>query len=217
MKVKILAFGDMHDRTDLLNMAIGIENPDIILSCGDNDVYEDMGKPYIGVYGNHETQIAEAIMNGSVKFRNVKLLKPGEIIKLKDIKISGFPGNHAKEKKEWHHYTKSEAEKALKKMSPSQGINIFITHEAPLNMADWNVDHTKHFGCPHIRRMVDKIRPRLALSGHIHSPQIRVNGYTTAINVGKLALGQYFIISMDTEGFLIQGAEQRQLPVEMGV
>jgi len=210
MKIKILAFGDMHDRSDLLDMAIQKEKPNLILSCGDNDVYNDMPKPFIGVYGNHETILALAITEGKTKFKNVKLLDRAEVVDFKGLKIGGFPGNRAKKEKTWHHYTKALAIKASKKIGK---VDIFISHEAPLNIADWNIPHTAHYGCEGIRKIVEKCKPKLVLSGHIHSPQIQKNGRMTAINVGKLALGQYFMIKLDTDGFLIETVEQKQVPI----
>ncbi len=51
---------------------------------------------------------------------------------------------------------------------PDNGIDVMITHGPPLHILDKTKPMGDHVGCEHLRRAVERCKPRLHLFGHIH-------------------------------------------------
>jgi Icc-related predicted phosphoesterase len=50
---------------------------------------------------------------------------------------------------------------------PGDGVDIMITHGPPMGILDRTLRH-EDVGCEHLRRAVERVRPRLHVFGHIH-------------------------------------------------
>jgi Icc-related predicted phosphoesterase len=71
---------------------------------------------------------------------------------------------------------------------------VIVTHNPPANTKLDTISNGMHVGSPGIRAFIEKYRPLLAVSGHIHeSAAIDAIGPTTLVNPGPLAEGKYAI------------------------
>jgi len=71
--------------------------------------------------------------------------------------------------------------------------DIIISHSPMLDVLDWSKDNrgikiSKNYGSREFNILVDKCKPKVFISGHIHSSHgsVRYNEYTTAYNVSIL-------------------------------
>lgn len=48
------------------------------------------------------------------------------------------------------------------------GIDVLITHTPPFGILDCPASEAVHWGCPHLREELKRIRPRLHVFGHVH-------------------------------------------------
>lgn len=49
------------------------------------------------------------------------------------------------------------------------GIDVLVTHTPPYGILDLPTAGNRHLGCPHLRRELERIRPRVHVFGHIHA------------------------------------------------
>ena len=71
---------------------------------------------------------------------------------------------------------------------------VIVTHNPPANTKLDTIANGMHVGSPGIRAFIEKYKPLLAVSGHIHeSAAIDSVGPTTLVNPGPLAEGKYAI------------------------
>lgn len=175
--MKILAFTDLHASVTSykkIQAKIKKEKPDAIFCLGDFTIFEqnieavlrkinDLGKTIYLIHGNHEMeQIVKKLAknNPHIKFIHKQILKLGEYT----IIAHGGGGFYGQGKlagdKEFDNFVKD------KKFT---GKTILLTHAPPghtkLDYIDWLDDHV---GCASYKKFIDKHKPILALSGHIH-------------------------------------------------
>ena len=68
-----------------------------------------------------------------------------------------------------------------------QDIDVLVTHGAPLNILDWN----GHWGCPILRQLVEKSKPKIHIFGHSHQDgqqKVEIGGtrfYNVAVKLKK--------------------------------
>lgn len=78
---------------------------------------------------------------------------------------------------------------------------VIIAHNPPANTKLDVVGNGAHVGSPLIRAFIEKYRPLLSVSGHIHeSAAIDSLGPTTLVNPGPLAEGKYAIAEISGGG-----------------
>lgn len=75
---------------------------------------------------------------------------------------------------------------------------ICAIHEPPLDTAVDRLGNGQHVGSPGVRAFIERVRPALAITGHIHeSIGTDTVGTTPVINPGMLAGGGYVRIDFD--------------------
>ncbi|KXB00182.1 hypothetical protein AKJ41_04305 [candidate division MSBL1 archaeon SCGC-AAA259O05] len=91
-------------------------------------------------------------------------------------------------------------------------MDFFLSHEAPLGFADldWRTGG-EHYGIDVVRELLDALKPRFFLTGHIHSQQVEFCGETWAINVGYGVEGEFVIIDLDVERIELYEEGHRRL------
>lgn len=217
--MRILAFGDIHDQLrplpEIFTFAdkMGIS---CVLITGDfgaedhsvrfvSDLLGKYGWRGIAVYGNHEPKMVISSKDRGLRVGCLRILRLGEVIEYRDLRILGVCGNRGSGKK-WSHWRDSQILKILDELS-DQKIDIILAHEMPLGLADI-CRGTKSCGQQVLRILVERLRPKLYIGGHLHTiPQYAQHNNTLVLKIGGIsnrgALGSvsfFSIIDMDNMG-----------------
>ncbi|RYD46400.1 MAG: metallophosphoesterase [Verrucomicrobiaceae bacterium] len=63
------------------------------------------------------------------------------------------------------------------------GIDVLVTHTPPHGILDMPSSGLTHLGCPHLRRELKRIKPRLHVFGHVHASRgMQDEGDTRFVN-----------------------------------
>lgn len=152
-------------------------------------------KPVYAVYGNNESW--KYVHN--YKVHNLTWMEAGKIYNLNGYRIAGMGGVMSKTPNNPKHFTEEEVNSSLK--IGYKGVDIFVTHHPPKLYADLCTKYTrKHCGSPSVFKLLDEIRPKLFLSGHLHWPQTDIFGThgrveTYVVTLGKFGQGDYGILT----------------------
>ena len=195
--MKILAVADLHGAQYRVNMLldnIKKYSPDLVIVCGDITQFGpgDVAKNFLNqipvetlaVSGNIDTDDVSTSISGS-RATNIDMKK---IVK-KGVTFVGINGVNETQT----HYFFKENNKILDEKS------VLVTHVPPYNTQD-KIFIGKHGGSKELRDIVDKYKPRLVLSGHIHeNPGYTKLGNTIVVNcsMGKRGEGALIEINKD--------------------
>ena len=191
--MKILAVADLHGAQYRLNLVLkNIEkySPDLVVICGDitqfgpgelaKNFLNQIPKETFAVSGNIDSSdVAKKIEES--KATNIELKK---IIK-KGISFVGISGVNPKEIK------------ILQEKKLLDNKSVLVTHVPPKGMQD-KIFIGLHGGSEEIRTLVDKYKPRLVLSGHIHEDPGFTNTKETVVvncSMGKRGEGAFIEIN----------------------
>jgi len=189
--MKLLTFVDLHGEVRLLKKLVKRakeDDIDLVVVAGDLTMFEDhlrymlrklnaIGKKVLIIHGNHESDkhLKEAIKDyaNCVNFHE------------KAIKISGYvflgygEGGFALSDPEFRKlarrwYGEYQKEKV-----------VLVTHAPPFGTTTDRVEK-RHVGNKDIRNFIERIKPKLAICGHIHDTAGKVDkvGETNVINPG---------------------------------
>ena len=132
----------------------------------------------LGVYGNHEERY---VLRG-LKYGSFSVLTFGKIVKVHDTYVLGIPGVRGTRK--WYHWSDQEV---LSLADPDVDIGWIIAHEMPYGLADIC---GRGFRCGQrsLRILLEKLRPRLYIGGHLHGPpQVALYGGSLIVKSGTLS------------------------------
>ena len=184
MKTKFLIVSDIHQYEDYVMDMINEYSPDVVLDCGDHDdnFYTDKPIPWYFVHGNHENKKElENLRYDIKKYKNLHLIKPGDLITINGINIAGFGGNYSKKsfynigKKKGNSYTHISQEdvKAINNMTNKKKlVDILLMHESSKEL--W--DNTPYDFGQEINSKIIKQFPNVkyVISGHYHVPASKI-------------------------------------------
>ena len=176
---------------------------DLIISCGDlNPKYLSfivtMARvPVLYVHGNHDASYLHRPPEGCVDI-------DGKVIEYKGLRIAGLGG--CKGQMGAYQYSDGQMWKRAKKLESGikkhKGIDIFVSHAAPLDRCDGDDDF--HRGFEAFCHINDTYEPKYHFFGHCHlsgspvnSKAVTVIGGTTMVN----ASGDY-VVSYIVERFV---------------
>lgn len=211
--MKILMVGDTHSAWDLLWKMYELENPDLIIHCGDwgssksdrvrfGILMQKIKIPLITIYGNHDDITLIREFKGK---NNYHWLPSFQRRMIRGINFMGINGNIAGRVRNPWHVTENIIREELRLCSYKSGqVDFIVSHECPKGYADiiksrardkdgkhiWK----KHSGWESLFEVLDKLRPRFWLCGHIHFPQIGEYKDTIVFNTGYGAKGNYMIL-----------------------
>jgi uncharacterized protein len=166
--MKVFVFSDTHGKTEIVNK-IKKSNPDLVICLGDFTLFgsnqknilekfNDIGKKFILIHGNHESYIE--IKKDIKNLKNIILLHK-EVYKINGFLFAGFGGGGF-----------SFIEKSFKDLENKINKNeeneiILLTHGPPFGT---KLDHIDDFyvGCKNYTNFIKKFKPKYAFSGHIH-------------------------------------------------
>ncbi|KXA98627.1 hypothetical protein AKJ39_01375 [candidate division MSBL1 archaeon SCGC-AAA259J03] len=231
-RMRVLCFGDTHESLDL-RTSIEENSPDhdMVLCVGDfvdrekEDYY--MPEPTYAVFRNHDAvspkqgapqsfRTAEELIERS---DNITHVEDGRVHKEQGLRLAGFNGNYSPrnfdeskaDSTKPRHSTKKAYRKCLDLRHGSR-LDFFLSHEAPLGCADldWRTGE-KHYGVDVVRELLEVLRPRFFLSGHIHSQQVGFCKGTWAINVGYGVNREFVIVDLSRERIELYEEGHRKL------
>jgi uncharacterized protein len=188
--MKILALADTHASSKELDKVFEKlkEKPDLIVCCGDlswfgeglvkiTEELDKVGIPVLMVHGNHESK--QEMENLDKKYKNVLNMHCG-MSEFGDYVFFGHGGGGFLQ-------TDPGFEKIIKTVQkglPKKNL-IFITHAPPFNTKLDKLPHG-HVGSKSYRKFIEKVKPRIALCGHIEENNYVTDklGLTRLINPG---------------------------------
>lgn len=191
--IKILAVADIHGSQYKLNLVIkNIQrySPDLLVVCGDITQFGpgELAKSFldqipietIAVTGNIDSpDVAQAIDDSkATKIEMKKVIKKG-------ISFVGINGVDEKQFKVF------EEKKLLDENS------VLVTHVPPKGLQD-KVYFGLNGGSKELRQIVEKFKPKLVLSGHIHEdPGVSKIETTTVVNCSMGKRGEGALIDIN--------------------
>lgn len=199
--MNFLVFGDIHDKVERVSMVLRFVEeeyglPKHVLITGDYGEKDEtvikiasMMSEYcleaISIYGNHEPKIIrEKVLNNNNIFtlHGIKFLPLGVTYNCCGVEILGIGGNRGSGKK-WSHWQDSQI---LRIMETVGKVDIILAHEMPYGAAD--KCRGKHCGQIILRKLTEKLRPKLYVGGHLHTlPEQGVIGNTIVLKVGCIS------------------------------
>ena len=202
--MKIIVFGDIHGTWGPVERIAKHELPErgVILSVGDlcNYRFEVVGdRTFVFVWGNHESEGYLQQKTANQKSTDaVYALTPGAISTLVDgTRVAGLSGVYSEHlfeatNRPLKYYGKEDVEK----MKALTGIDVLLTHEAPLGVG--MAKEGKDLGRPEVREIIERVQPRLAVFGHHH---VYHEGQIGATRVIGLQQPKHSYVILDTDMF----------------
>ncbi|MBE3639337.1 metallophosphoesterase family protein [Mangrovicoccus algicola] len=188
--MRILAFSDLHcDRGAAQALVDAAAGADLVVGAGDfatahrglaetMDALKPLESKAVYVPGNNETTAA---LRAATRARVLH----GETIEIGGLAIAGIGGAVPPlPPLPWrsHDLTEDEAEAML---APVERADLLICHSPPEGIAD-RLEDGRGIGSTALRAAIARIRPRLAVCGHIHAcwgEEGRIGG-TRVVNLG---------------------------------
>jgi len=210
--LRILIVGDTHSSWKILYKMIEVEKPDLLVHCGDWGTHVDdrlhfetfikaVKIPVVCIYGNHDdlAQIKE------FKAKNFKWLPSFQFQFVKGINLMGINGNVAGRTRNPWHVTESIIREELRLCTPIlKELDMIVSHECPKGYGDliesrerdkkgWH-KWKKNAGWQSLYEVMQKLKPKFWVCGHIHFRQIAQWGNTMIFNPGYGAKGEYILL-----------------------
>ena len=210
--MNILAFTDFHGNAGAYEKAkqvIALQEPDFVIVAGDviNHDFErakdflselgNAGRPVYFVPGNMDN----TELGSWTGDRNVHGLH-GRCKYWEDVALLGLGGSPHGAFRTVFEYSEREATELLEKaVSDFHGDKlILISHCPPMDTEVDRVSGGAHIGSSAVRGFVEKVRPILVVSGHVHEAQgVDKIESCTVVNTGPARYGDYARIVVGTE------------------
>ena len=210
--MEILAFADFHGNQDAhrrANEVIAKERPHLVLIVGDifnRDSNE--AKAYLTEFARAGTPVhfVPGNMDGTELsnwdgVENVHQLH-GRCVHAEGVALMGLGGSPHGPFKTVFEYSEKEGAELLEQASKEYhgGKLILLSHCPPKDTKLGIVSSGDHAGSAAVRSFVEKTRPVLVVSGHVHESQgIDMIGSTTIVNVGPAQNHNYAHVTLDDE------------------
>ena len=203
---KIIAVGDLHGEPETLFRRLDIESPDGLLCVGDwgdpgqipEDVWDPLLSrvPVLSVFGNHDDLPLLATLRNPLDDSSV-LLEQGERRNdFHGVSVAGISGIWAKSHRLPHYVTDEDVARWATNIASDFPVDILLTHGCPIGIADRTAS-----GRPGGQRcfleLLQEVRPRIHLCGHLHVAQRRdlLDPASIVLNTGSLRDGDYVVLT----------------------
>lgn len=193
--MRIVAFSDTHSHHRQLTVPEG----DILIFGGDlmtcgrrlpevisfGNWFSNLPHPNkILIAGNHDRMFEHRLGDCLKYFKNVTYLMDSSV-EVNGIKFFGSP---------WQPWFNNWSFNAMRGAAIKQhwdrippGTDVLVTHGPPNGVLDLMSPESEwageHLGCEELRKVVDKISPKVHIFGHIHGSYGQVEGVTESFNV----------------------------------
>ena len=186
--IRILAVADEVHRV-LYGPRLQDLRPDLILGCGDLpfDYLEHLrsvtGVPLLYVHGNHDPPLEVRTVSAYLPPEHIAVDRvrvaggvnlEGRVADEAGLRIAGLGGS-IRYNEGANQYTQAEMRRRVRRLirrmrmrrwRDGTSVDIFIAHSPPLDCGD--EPDAAHRGFAGFHRLIEQIRPRLMLHGHIH-------------------------------------------------
>lgn len=167
--MRILAIADKEDSLLSARVAQGkVDKPNVVISCGDlrpgylDYVATTANAPLLYVRGNHDTDERGYLDMGGTPL-------DCRIVRVGGLSIAGLDGSYAY-REGIVGYTEGEMMKRALLLAVKArlmgGIDVLVTHAPPRGYGD--LDDLPHRGFDCFNRLLELVKPRILLHGHIH-------------------------------------------------
>jgi len=193
--LRIGVIGDFHgsSKRAALRLFLAEAKPDLLLSVGDLQDYEDWPIPTYFTHGNHESFATIAAMDaGSYEPRNLVHLRDAQVMEMAGLRVVGLGGI-------WEAPPTSPRllDRAAYDRLADISADIVVSHETPIHFDNGYLDKT----CEPLRTLCEVVGPRLWLSGHHHRYGRERLGPTTILSLGKFP-HEWALIEVSADGRL---------------
>jgi Icc-related predicted phosphoesterase len=207
--VRIFAFTDFHGNQEALQRArqtIANEKPDLVLVAGDivnHDVERakrfladlaEAGSPVYFVPGNMDG-VDLITWSGTESVRGIH----GRCETWENVALIGLGGSPRGAFTTPIEYSEEAGAELLERaLTDYHGGNmILVSHCPPKETKADRVKIGQHIGSSSVRKFVEKMKPMIVVSGHVHEAQgVDRIGPTIVVNAGPAKSGNYAIINM---------------------
>jgi len=209
LDLDILAFTDFHGQRDAFSQArklILSDRPDLVVVAGDLVNHDaehakqmllqlaEANRPVYFVPGNMDAP-ALADWTGTEQVHPLH----GRCLQVYEVSLLGLGGSPVGAFKFPFGFTEQHAATLLDNLAEDcHGDNmILVSHCPPRNTKIDRIHSGEHVGSISVREFVEKARPLLVISGHIHEAQgMDSIGVTTVVNIGAAEHGCFARISI---------------------
>ncbi len=207
--MKLVALADIHGATSSLKSIAGdLEAADAVILAGDitnfrgknglltvlDEVRKYAGLVY-GVCGNCDLPEASAAL------AEVECGIDRKAADIRGIAIAGVGGSLPCPETTPNEFSEAEYKRFLEQepfASLAPGSFIFVTHEPPFNTVVDKARIGKHVGSREIGGFIERARPIVCITGHIHEARgVDKIGDTRIVNPGPFKNGNYGVIEVD--------------------
>lgn len=185
--MKLLIFSDTHGRISLLDtMAKKAKNAELLVCAGDITVFEEglevmlrklnqIGKPVLMIPGNHEGP--DLLKKICKSYENIIYIHGKTYVKNGYYFVGFGSGGFSIKDRQFEIF-------ARKLKIPKESKLVLVTHAPPYGT---KIDHIwGHHGNKSYRRFIERMKPIIAVSGHLHETQGKEDmiGKTRILNPG---------------------------------
>jgi Icc-related predicted phosphoesterase len=191
--LRVLHVSDVHCATDKLVRVLRDEEYDVVIASGDFECVDtaealaNASSDVFAVTGNMD--------NAAVyrKLSSMGVLLDGRVAVFEELYIAGVGGLDFKG-------SLARLQRELEELKAR--VAILVTHHPPRGVLD-EPREGLHIGLSEISNLVERLRPRLHLFGHVHErPGYLAKGETLYVNAGPLKRGYYALI--ETQGMTVK-------------
>jgi Icc-related predicted phosphoesterase len=191
--LRVLHVSDVHCATDRLVRVLRGEEYDVVIASGDFECVDtaealaNASSDVFAVTGNMD--------NAAVyrKLSSMGVLLDGRVAVFEELHIAGVGGLDFKG-------SLARLQRELGELKAR--VAILVTHHPPRGVLD-EPREGLHIGLSEISNLVERLRPRLHLFGHVHErPGYLAKGETLYVNAGPLKRGYYALI--ETQGMTVK-------------
>jgi len=190
--MRLLCLSDIHGDWSPVAGIISEVKPEMIFITGDCQTFVPLDVAAYVIQGNHEDwDLWNDLLLGKLKIRNINPLPNGRITTVFhgniSLKIASLGGVEAKRPRKPSHFS----EKDFQALLAEDYADVLLTHEAPKPL--WH-------GSVKITTLIEKLKPSVAISGHVHAFQAAIynNTSTLIVNVPPVLHG-YVTLEIETD------------------
>ncbi|GAB6148275.1 metallophosphoesterase family protein [Stetteria hydrogenophila] len=183
--MRILHVSDVHCATENLVRVLESESYDLVVASGDFECEDsaralvDAGVKAVAVTGNMDHAGITRIL------REAGILIDGEVVEVEGLKIAGAGG------------LDPLTSISMLRSKASGPVDVLVTHHPPRGVVD-RVFTGIHAGLEEVKELIEELKPRVHLCGHIHEARgVGRVGDTIVVNAGPLKSGYYAVVELD--------------------
>jgi Icc-related predicted phosphoesterase len=207
--VKIVSLTDIHGRIGAVNdIAADLESADLVILPGDLTTFgkREEAERIVNAVRNHNSNILAVMGNCDCPEVEQFLTDEGLCIHRSHRRVNGivFAGLGGSLKcpiptlNEWTEEQVTDHLEAAMTGAPSDVPLVLVSHQPARDTVTDLASNGAHVGSTAVRAFIERRKPLLCLSGHIHEARgTDAIGPTTLVNPGPFMEGRYVVVEID--------------------